>query len=141
MAVGFQFLAKTSSLQRNNNVSHVAARNNNSNTNSVQNQKTSNAQKTDMASMSTSDLIKDVYNNQPNVNIQDNTGEDETKPDEVKLPLTVEYNNCQFSTHGKKFEDLVKEISKKTHDSTCKVESELKRKYTTVTGGSINMNA
>ncbi|MCQ2958216.1 MAG: hypothetical protein MJ180_04870 [Candidatus Gastranaerophilales bacterium] len=148
MAVGFSFLQKTASTQSNTGAAKASAAksNNNQNASSVfaQNPQGNKAasNKEDMASMKTSDFIKDAYNNKAgDVNIQNHNGEDETQPDGVTLPLTVEYNNQTFNSHGKNFEEMVKEISKQTHDSTCKVESELKKKYTSVTGGSINMSA
>ena len=105
-------------------------------------------QKQDVGNMNTSDLIKYVYqNNGGDVNIQDNSGNKSNKDQgNVKLPAIVEYGNEKFAGNGKKLDDIVKDIAKKTGDSQMKIETELKRKYATTKGASkagsfLNMQA
>ncbi len=153
MAIGLNFLSKTSGMKdimspsKTNDVSKTGSSQSNSSIFASNPQSSSSSNKTDMASMNTSDLIKYVYQNNANVDIKDNTGSKKGKSDEannVKLPVTVEYGDEKFGASGKKFDDVVKEISAKTHDSVSKVETELKRKYATTkgaSGGSLNMQA
>ena len=89
-----------------------------------------------MADMSTSELIKNMYGN--NVEIQDKTNGEQKS---MKLPITVEYGNDKFPAMGKQQDEVIDMICKKTGDSKMKVESELKRKYANPAGTSLNMNA
>jgi len=158
MAVGLDFLSKTKSSGMGSvaagGASNTQAAGSGSQSSSIfaQNPNSSSssnkAEGKDMASMNTSDLMKYVYNNTGGkVDIQDKTGEkkDDNK-DNVQLPLTVEYGDEKYTSHGKNLDDVVKEISKKTGDSATKVETELKRKYATTKGAkqagtSLNMQA
>lgn len=94
----------------------------------------------DVTQMNTSDLMKHVYNNKPEVNSAENKNDKE-----VILPATVEYNDQKFSSVNKDLDKIVDEIVKKTGDSKTKVETELKRKYANPnaakTGTHLNMNA
>ncbi len=143
MAIGLDFLSKTKmgALQNAKNNSSVNTNPNNG-TNSIfanQNKKTDKNESVDMANMATSDLIKYVYqNNGGDVDIQNKTNGNK---DGIKLPITVEYGDKEFAAKGKEFNQVVNEICQKTGDSKSKVESELKRKYSSSTGTSLNMQA
>lgn len=108
------------------------------NTNATQNNNATNpnVKQQTMAEMGSSDLIKHVYQNCPQVNPQDKSSGDENS---LKLPITVEYGNEKFPAMNKSEDEVVKNIAKKTGDSEMKVRSELKRKYANTKGGSLNM--
>lgn len=96
----------------------------------------------DVTQMNTSELMKHVYNNQPEQSSQAETKENKK---DVILPATVEYNDQKFSSVNKDLDKIVDEIVKKTGDSKTKVETELKRKYANPnaakTGTHLNMSA
>ena len=147
MAIGFNFLSKTKmgSLQNagNANTNPQKTNNNNANIGEALANNANKKENADMANMSTSDLIKYVYQNNGSApNVKDKKSGD--APD--KLPVNVEYNNQKFDTYGKGLKDVAKEIAQKTGDSSLKVESELKKKYLTSTKGaakgiSLNLQA
>ena len=148
MAIGFNFLSKTKmgALQNAGAVNTNNAQQTNNNNNigeALANNGAKKQDNADMANMSTSDLIKYVYqNNGSQPNIKNKKSED----GENKLPVNVEYNNQKFSTQGKGLKEVAKDIALKTGDSSLKIESELKKKYLTSTKGaakgfSLNLQA
>jgi len=155
MAVGLDFLSKTKLGGMKDIMAPKtgAAGNlgNTGGTSSIFGHMTAAAEKSkqDVGNMNTSDLIKYVYqNNGGDVNIQDNSGEKSGNKDQnnLQLPAIIEYGNEKFPGNGKKLDDIVKDIAKKTGDSTMKIETELKRKYATTKGASkagsfLNMQA
>ena len=140
MAVGVDFLSKTKiggmkDIMGAKSASGAGASQNTGATNSIfaNNKSQKTEAKADVANMDSSSLLKYVYNNG-------------FKNNDIQLPNSVEFDGQEYSTNGKKFDDVVKDICKQTGESKATVESELKKKYisaggTQNKGTNLNMQA